>query len=216
MNYFIYGDQEIDYLKSKDKKLAVYIDQIGHVNRPVDENVFSSVIHQIIGQQISTKALKTIWLRMQEDLGEITASNILDAGVDRIQAYGTTFKKAEYICDFSQKIVDGTFDEKKLMQMSDEDVMKELTALKGIGPWTAEIILLFGMHRENVLSFGDLAIIKGMRMVYRHRQISKEQFERCRRRYSPYGSVASIYLWAIAGGAVPDLTDPKDRKRRKK
>lgn len=216
MKYFIYGDQEVDYLKSKDKKLAAYIDQIGHIDRPVDDDLFSSVIHQIIGQQISTKALQTIWQRMHDDLGEINADNILNAGVDRIQSYGTTFRKGEYICDFAQKVVDGTFDIEEINHMSDEEVIKELTALKGIGPWTAEMILLFGMHRMNVLSYGDLAIIRGMRMVYRHRDISKAQFERLRRRYSPYGSVASIYLWAIAGGAVPDLTDPKDRKRRKK
>jgi DNA-3-methyladenine glycosylase II len=216
MNYFIYGDQEIDYLKSKDKKLAPYIDQIGHIERPVDENLFSSVIHQIIGQQISTKALKTIWLHMQNDLGEINAENLLEAGVDRIQAYGTSFRKAEYICDFATKVKDGTFDIDRIMAMNDEDVIKELTALKGIGPWTAEMILLFGMHRMNVLSYGDLAIIRGMRMVYRHRNISKEQFERLRRRYTPYGSVASLYLWKIAAGVIPDLTDPKDRKRRRK
>ncbi len=76
------------------------------------------------------------------------------------------------------------------------------------------MILLFGMHRQDVLSFGDLAILRGMRMVYRHRAITREFFERCRRRYSPCGSVASIYLWAVAGGAIKGLSDPAARARK--
>ena len=67
-----------------------------------------------------------------------------------------------------------------------------------------------------MLSFGDLAIQRGLRMVYRHREITKERFELYRRRFSPYGSVASLYLWAVSGGALPDVTDPAEKKRAKK
>ncbi|MDY3233692.1 MAG: hypothetical protein SOW94_04005 [Erysipelotrichaceae bacterium] len=77
------------------------------------------------------------------------------------------------------------------------------------------MILLFGMQKPDILSYGDLAILRGMRMVYRHRKISRDQFEKYRRRYSPYGSTASIYLWAVASGAIPGLTDPADHKRRR-
>ena len=70
------------------------------------------------------------------------------------------------------------------------------------------MILTFCMQRPNVVSFGDLAIQRGMRMLYRHRRIDRAKFERYRKRYSPYGTVASLYLWAIAGGAIPGLTDP--------
>ena len=75
------------------------------------------------------------------------------------------------------------------------------------------MILLFCMQRSNILSYGDLAILRGMRMVYRHRKITKDQFEKYRRRLSPYCSVASLYFWAVAGGAIPELNDPAPKKK---
>lgn len=91
--------------------------------------------------------------------------------------------------------------------MPDEEVIRVLSSLKGIGVWTAEMILLFCMQRPDVLSYDDLAIQRGLRMLYHHRKIDRRLFEKYRRRYSPYGSVASLYLWAIAGGAIPGMRD---------
>ena len=120
---FIYGDEAVEYLRSRDRKLAACIDQIGHIDRHVDDDVFSSVVHQIIGQQISTKALETIWSRMRDDLGYITAQAILDAGADKIQSFGMTFRKASYIRDFAEKIVDGSFDQNRIMQLPDDEAV---------------------------------------------------------------------------------------------
>lgn len=78
---FRYGNIETEYLKSKDPRLAEVIEKVGHIDRPVDADLFSSVVHHIIGQQISTKAQQTIWSRMQEALGEVTPQTILSAGV---------------------------------------------------------------------------------------------------------------------------------------
>ena len=91
--YFEYGEKEISYLKSKDKKLAEVIEQIGHIDREVDTDIFSAVVHHIIGQQISTKAQATIWQRMQDKIGKVDASGILDAGVDELQSLGMTYRK---------------------------------------------------------------------------------------------------------------------------
>ena len=99
--FFQYGEKEITYLKQKDKCLAEVIDKIGKVEREVDGDLFSSVIHHIIGQQISTKAQATIWKRMKENLGVVNDDTILTAGIERLQAFGMTFKKAEYIMDFA-------------------------------------------------------------------------------------------------------------------
>ena len=77
------------------------------------------------------------------------------------------------------------------------------------------LLLLFCLQRPDVLSYGDLAILRGMRMVYRHRKIDKKLFEKYRRRLSPYGSVASLYFWAVAGGAIPGLTDPGAKNTKK-
>lgn len=214
--YFQYDETATEYLKRKDKRLGAVIDCIGHVDRAVDTDLFSAVVHHIIGQQISTKAQQTLWQRMQDGLGTVTADTLLAAGRDRIQSFGTTFKKVDYILAFAERVHDGTFDIAAVEQMTDAEAIAALVALPGIGVWTAEMLLLFCLQRPDILSYGDLAILRGMRMVYRHRKIDKERFERYRRRLSPYGSVASLYFWAVAGGAIPELTDPAPAKKRRK
>ena len=216
--YFVYGETEISYLRQKDKRLCEVIDRIGHIDRAADADLFSSVIHHIIGQQISTKAQATIWQRMQETLGEVNAETILSAEVPELQSLGMTFRKVEYIRDFAEKVHSGTFDLEMIAQMPDKDAIRELSSLKGIGVWTAEMILLFCMQRPDIFSYDDLAIQRGLRMVYHHRSIDCKLFEKYRRRFSPYCSVASLYLWAVAGGTIPEMKDcgaKKPKKERK-
>ena len=192
---------------SKDARLGVVIERVGHINRAVDDGLFSSVVHHIIGQQISTKAQQTIWQRMNDAFGKVTPASIGRASIEELQTLGMTFRKAEYIKDFTGKIIDGEFDLDAVKQMSDEDAIHALASLKGIGVWTAEMILLFCLQRPDILSYDDLAIQRGMRMVYHHRKIDRKLFEKYRKRLSPYCSVASLYFWAVAGGAIPEMRD---------
>ena len=202
--YFEYGDREIEYLKSKDKKFAAAIDAVGHVYREMDEgDLFPGVVHHIVGQQISSAAQATVWGRMQNALGEITPRSVNIASIDDLQSCGITFKKAGYIKSFAAKASSGEFDIATVEHMSDADAIAALSSLDGIGTWTAEMLLLFNLGRPNILSYGDLAIQRGMRMVYHHRKITRQLFEKYRRRYSPYGSVASLYLWEISHMDVP-------------
>ena len=205
--HFEYGEKEISYLKSKDAKLAEVIDTLGFVEREIDTDLFSAVVHHIIGQQISTKAQATIWQRMQDALGQVNAETILSAGVSNLQALGISFRKAEYITDFARKVHTGEFDIEAVSQMSDTDAISALSSLNGIGVWTAEMILLFCMQRPDIFSYDDLAIQRGLRMIYHHRRIDRKLFEKYRRRFSPYCSVASLYLWAVSGGAIPGMRD---------
>ena len=211
--YFKYDDQALLYLKSKDQTLGEVIDKIGHIDRGVDTDLFSSVVHHIIGQQISTKAQTTIWQRISENLRVLNADSIIAAGVEKLQSFGMTFRKAEYITDFAVKIKNGTFDLEGIWHKSDEEAIAALRSLKGIGVWTAEMILLFCMQRQNIFSFDDLAIQRGLRMVYHHRNIDRKLFEKYRRRFSPYCSVASLYLWAVAGGAIEGMKDYAPKKK---
>ena len=89
---------------------------------------------------------------------------------------------------------------KLLKTLSDEDVCKCLCKIKGIGIWTAEMLMIFSMQRPDILSYNDLAIIRGLKTLYRHKEITPAQFNKYKKRYSPYASVASLYLWEIAGG----------------
>lgn len=212
--YFIYGDEEIEYLKSKDKILGGVIEKIGHIERVTDTDLFSSVVHHIIGQQISTKAQETIWQRLKDELGEVNAENIYKTDISRLQSLGMSFRKAEYIKDFADKVHSGSFNLQDISEMSDEEAIKALVSLKGIGVWTAEMILLFCLQRPDIFSVDDLAIQRGLRMVYHHRKIDRKLFEKYRRRFSPYCSVASLYLWAVSGGAIPEMKDYAPKKRK--
>ena len=215
--YFTYGEAELSYLRQKDKRLCAVIDRIGRIDRTVDPDLFSSVVHHIIGQQISTKAQETIWQRMQDAFGGVNAETVFSAGVPKLQSMGMTFRKAEYITDFAEKVYTGVFDPDAVCHMSDADAIRVLSSLRGVGVWTAEMILLFCLQRPDIFSYDDLAIQRGLRMIYHHRRIDRTRFEKYRRRFSPYGSVASLYLWAVAGGAIPEMKDngPKNGGKRK-
>ena len=207
MAIFLYGNVEIEHLKKRDKTLGTAIDAIGAIQREVNTDLFSALVYTIVGQQISSKAQATICDRMENILGEITPQNILACTEAELQSCGISFRKASYIRGAAERVADGRLDIDAICLKSDEEVCKELSALDGIGTWTAEMLMLFSLQRPDILSFGDLAILRGMRMLYRHRKITRELFEKYRRRYSPYGSVASLYLWAIAGGAIEGMKD---------
>ncbi|MDO5116610.1 MAG: DNA-3-methyladenine glycosylase 2 family protein [Synergistaceae bacterium] len=211
--YFEYDNQTAEYLMKKDKKLGAAIRRIGHISRPVDSDLFSSVVRHIVAQQISAAAQETVWNRLLKAVGTVDAECLSLLGREKLQSIGITFKKADYILDFAQRVRNGAFDIDSLANMPDELAIKELSNLNGVGVWTAEMILIFCMRRPDIVSFGDLAVLRGMRMLYRRRQIDRPAFERYRKRYSPHGTVASLYLWAIAGGALPELTDPAASKR---
>lgn len=212
--YFKYGEKEISYLKNKDEKLAEVIEKVGLIERETDPEIFSALVHHIVGQQISTKAQATIWERMKNSLGAVTPETILNVSIEEIRSFGISIRKVEYIKDFDEKVHTGEFDIEAAEKMEDDELIKYLTALKGVGVWTAEMILLFCLQRPNVFSFDDLAIQRGLRMVYHHRKIDRKLFEKYRRRFSPYCSVASLYLWAVSNGAIPEMRDYAPKNKR--
>lgn len=193
--FFEYGDVEISYLKNIDNILGSAIEYLGRVERTVIPDLFAALVFAIVGQLISAKAAHTIWERMQNQLGEITPKNVAMQSVDDIQACGMTMKKAKYIKNAGINMMNGSFDLNKLRTLSDDEVIEQLSSLDGVGKWTAEMLLLNSMERPDVVSYGDIAIRRGMCKLYGLSQISKEQFSIYKARYSPYGSVASIYLW---------------------
>ena len=216
MKYVQYGETETEYLKRKDKRLAEVIDRIGHIDRPMDDDLYSSVVHHIIGQQISSAAQKTIWNRLREKLGEVTPERMHTLSREELQACGMTFRKAEYILDFTDQVVSGQFDLAAVAAMDDAEAIAALSRLKGIGVWTAEMILLFALGRKNIFAYDDLAVQRGLRMFYHHRKIDRKLFEKYRRRFSPYCSVASLYFWKAAAGALPELKDYAPKKKQGK
>lgn len=207
IDYFEYGEKEIKYLKSKDKKLSKIIDELGFVERPIDKDIFESIIHMMIGQQISTKAHKTIWNRMINYYDEISPQNIANTSIEDMQKFGMTFIKAKKIIKFATDVCNKKINLNELSTKSDEEVIKILSNIDGIGEWTAEMIMLHSMQRKDIFSYKDLAIIRGLKMIYHHKKIDKKLFNKYKKRFSPYGSIASIYIWAVAGGKIANLEE---------
>lgn len=213
MPFFQYGTDETEYLKKRDPVLGRAIDRIGPVYREVIPDLFEALVNAVVGQQVSTRAQATIWARMKEAYPFFTPELICGMPDEALRRFGISLRKVSYIKGAAEKILSGELDLAVLEQKTDLEVCRELSSLNGIGVWTAEMLLLFSMQRPDVLSYRDLAIRRGLRMLYRHREITPKLFEKYRKRYSPYGSVASLYLWAVAGGALEDLADPAEIKR---
>jgi DNA-3-methyladenine glycosylase II len=206
--YFNYGDREIQWLKSRDSALGAAIDEIGPVHRPVIPDLFTALLHSITGQQISSKAHTTVWNRVLERFTPMTPEIVDAASAEAVQGCGITMKKAVYIKEIAASVLNGRLDLERLQTLPDDEVCAALCRVKGIGVWTAEMLMTFSMQRMDIMSRDDLAIIRGLRMLYRHREITPNLFARYKRRYSPYGTVASLYLWAISSGAYPRFVDP--------
>lgn len=188
----------MNYLKSRDRRLGEVIDRMGPLEVEIMPDVFTALVFSIINQQVSSKAADTVWARLLEMTGTMTPDTILAMDPELLQKCGTTHKKISYIQGIAEAVVTGRVDFHKLHHLSDHQVIKSLSSLYGIGPWTAEMLLIFSLNRYDVVSYDDLAIRRGMMKLYGLDQLPKEEFQRYRKRYSPYGSVASLYLWELS------------------
>lgn len=198
---FCYGKAETDYLAARDPVLGAAIGRIGHIDREVFPDLFEALINSIAGQQISGKALATVWKRLCAAVGAITPENLLTAGEERLCACGFSGRKVHYMLSAARAVVDGTLAIHSLVEKDDEEVIRALTALPGVGRWTAEMLLTFSLQRPDVLAYDDLGIRKGMCRLYGLDSVSKAQLAEYRARYAPHATVAALYLWHIAAEA---------------
>ncbi len=193
-----YGSLEIDYLKVADQKLGRRMEEIGFIERICIPDFYEGFVNAVIGQQISSKAMLTIWNRLKVHCGEITVNSVLSLKEEEWKQMGISAKKAGYLKSCAQKINDGLLDPEALFRKQDKEVIRILTDLDGVGVWTAQMIMIFTMGRKDVLSFGDYGIRKGICKLHNLNELTKEQFVQFQNKYSPYGTIASLYLWEIA------------------
>ncbi|MCZ0862802.1 DNA-3-methyladenine glycosylase family protein [Methanocorpusculum vombati] len=199
MQYFPYGTMETEALKAADPILGAAIDRLGHPDRPLMPDLFTALVNCVIAQQISTKAAETVYGRVVDRCGgAVTPEQIARFSEEEIQSLGMSRRKAGYIRGIAFAFVSGQIDARKLREADEDRIIRELTALPGIGIWTAEMLMLHSLQHPDICSWHDLGIRRGMMRLYGMETVSKKEFEELRRRYSPYGSVASIYLWALA------------------
>ena len=169
------------------------------IRRGVEPDLFTALVDSVIAQQISGRAAQTISDRLHILVGNFTPQGLAEADPSQIQQCGLSQRKVGYIQGIAREVASGALDLEALRHAPDEELIRKLSALNGIGVWTAEMLMIFSLCRPDVLSWGDLGIRRGMALLYGDRELTRERFERRRKRYSPYGSVVSLYLWSIAG-----------------
>lgn len=165
---------------------------------------FSALVRAIVFQQLSTKAASTIYSRMVALLanGELTPEALAALSDEQLRSAGISRQKGGYLRDLCDKVTAGVVPLDELERMADDQVIEALTKIKGIGRWSAEMFLMFRLHRPDVLPVGDLGIMNAVMKVYRMRKKpTPERLRRLGEAWRPYRSVASWYLWRSLGSA---------------
>jgi DNA-3-methyladenine glycosylase II len=178
---------------------------------------FSALVRAIVFQQLSTKAASTIYSRMVASLpgGELTPGAFSAITDEQLRAAGISRQKGGYLRDLCDKVLSGVVPLESLESMDDEQVIAALTTIKGIGRWSAEMFLMFRLHRPDVLPVGDLGIVNAVKKVYGLRKKpTPDRLRKMGEAWKPYRSVASWYLWRSLGNA-PGQTPPSPNTPKK-
>ena len=159
---------------------------------------FQALARIIVGQQVSTAAARTVWKRIEDEFGGSVAPIDLIApdAEDRLRGCGLSGRKAAYMIGIAEAIESGELRPDELDELSDEEVIEALVALKGIGQWSAEMFLIFDLGRPDVFSGGDLGLRKGIQIVYELEEPpTPEEAVAIAASWSPHRTLASLYLW---------------------
>ena len=188
------------YLRDIDPVMKNVIEQVGPCTLQPDADIFNALVDAIISQQISVKAADAIMARVRAALpdGKVTAENLLPFDVDHLRTLGLSPQKARYIRNLAEHVSSGQLQLEKLPELEDEQIISQLTEVKGIGRWTAEMCLIFVFMRPDVLPVDDLGFLEGIRFAYQlaERPTKAEARERGEL-WRPYRTFATWYMWGI-------------------
>ena len=188
-----------EYLCQADPVLGAHIQRIGELYRPMKDNLFTALCSSIISQLISKKSAATVYNRLTEKCGgAITPQALAELTPEEIQKCGMSMRKADNLRRIAHSVLGGETDLEHLHTLSDPEIVRVLSALPGVGEWTAQMLMIFAMGRPDVISYKDLGIRRGMMAAYGLESLSKKQFDAIVKAYHPYSSAASIYLWHLS------------------
>ena len=181
----------------KDPILGKIIDNVGDYSLKRRNHHFAVLVESIISQQLATKAAEAIFRRFTKLYPKFpTATQILATRKSKLRKTGISGMKVDYLKDLARNIEEGKLKIKSLPKMSDEQVIEQLTQIKGIGRWTAEMFLIFSLGRQDVLPVHDLGLRKGVQFAFSLPQLPKpKEVEKFGERWKPYRSIATWYLW---------------------
>ena len=189
--------QAINHLKKSDPVLRAIIERVGPCRMEFGEPVFHSLAEAIVYQQLNGKAAVTIFKRFAALAGEpLTAEVIAKLTAEQMRSVGLSKQKSSYLRDMAERAIRGELSFTHLPEMTDEEVTKHLTQVKGVGVWTAHMFLIFTLKKENILPTGDFGIRMAMKKHYHKRKLPNPvQMEKIARPWEPYRSIACWYLW---------------------
>lgn len=165
------------------------------------EPTFEALVRSIVYQQLSGKAASTIFGRVAQAVGEITPDRLAAKSAEELRPLGLSGQKAKYILDLAEKTLTGVVRFQDLPALADDAVIAHLTQVKGVGVWTAHMFLIFALRRPDVLPTGDLGIRNATQRAYGLKEAPKpEKLKNLARKWRPYASVASWYLWRSIDG----------------
>jgi len=191
-----YWDRAKRALARRDPVLAAIMRRHPRVHLVPRGAPFHTLARAIVGQQISVAAAQSVWNKFSAAAVEIVPAKILQLKATQMRTCGLSERKCEYISDLARRFTDGHVHEHRWRQMSDEEVIEDLTQVRGIGRWTAEMFLMFNLLRPDVFPLGDLGLQKGLRVAYHGgRKVSMRTMKRRGETLRPWRSVATWYLW---------------------
>jgi DNA-3-methyladenine glycosylase II len=188
---------EVRHLSAIDPTLAALIGRVGPIEQRLETDAYSSLASAIVAQQLSDKAATTIWNRLAAALGgDPTPAHILSAEDATLRGAGLSRSKVTFLRDLAHRVADGSLDLLHIATLPDEEVIAELTAVKGIGRWTAEMFLIFSLGRPDVLAVDDGALRSTVAWLYGLvGEDERAAIARVGAPWAPYRTCASLYLW---------------------
>lgn len=184
------------HLMQKDRVMKRLIPQFGDVSLESRGDPFVTLARSIVGQQISVKAAQTVWNRFVALPEKMTPTHVLHLPIDAMRATGLSARKVEYMVDLAQHFENGTLHTAQWDCMSDDEIITELVAIRGIGRWTAEMFLIFHLMRPNVLPLDDVGLINGIRHNYFSGEaVSRSEVREVAAAWTPFCTVATWYIW---------------------
>ena len=182
------------HLRAVDPVMREVIDAYEDPPLRSKRDVFQTLVHAIVGQQISAKAADAVWGRFVAEVVEVTPTRIAEKSVESLRAVGLSGRKVEYIQGLArdaQWVLSAEWDE-----WSDDEVRRRLVALRGVGPWTAEMVLIFSLLRADILPLGDIGVIRAVEQLYRNSErMTVEEVAQVAECWAPYRTAGTWYLW---------------------
>ena len=186
-------DKAVTDLSKNDDIIAKIITDYPKERMEMKNDTLHTLVRSVVGQQISVRAADAIWNRLDEACNNsITENNLLELSIEDMRKTGLSNTKSNYIIN----IVNANLSELDWENMNDEEVSNELCKIKGIGPWTADMFLIFRLGRTNVLPLGDIGLVNAINLHYNNKEkLSKEKLMEFKEKWSPWCSIATWYMW---------------------